>query len=842
MSGSLSVSKPRVQRKRLQSGRLLPAAMLWFAAEICGLLAFRGATAQAGLRFERQADRLAIKTDAGEPVADYVFDDSRIGRPSLRDLHTPAGCVVTRPCPPRPGFDPPDHPTMHPGAMLCFSDLSGHDPWRHKTAVRFVGFVEAPATREGRVSFTAVSEYLATANDTPDAAVLCREESTISIDDRDVAGARVRVIRWTAGLTAGPTGVTFADVQEMGFGIRLLKELAPKWGGRYLASHGGRNEAGVFGRQAEWCDASGTVDGRPCGVLCVDGGGNPRQPFFHARDSGWLLMNHFGCQTYTGGNSGAVVVEPGETLRLSAVVVLHDGVPQETLSDLAASVERETAATSGPAESDGSAPGPGRLVPPTVIEGHVSVFNRQDPEDVVGAVPNAAAAEWLEAHAPRFDCPDREFVELWYFRWWAFRKHLRRDAAGRWVFTEFITRPEPVSSALGHHLMEGRWLRDPQFLDAYVDHWLAPEQQARLHKYSQWLPHALWQRAWVTGDTAFVTQRLDALLADHARWGEERRHGDGLFWQYDVRDAMEESISGSRTAKNVRPTLNSYMAASSLALAEIAQAAGRNDEAIAFATDGTRLRDRMTATLWNPADQFFEVVREDGSFAGVREAIGFIPWYFSLVPAGQGYEEAWRQLTDEKGFRAAFGITTAERRHPDFRSHGVGTCEWDGAVWPFATSQTLTALANVLRTGGDLPVTVRDYFDALITYARSQRWDGKPYIGEYLDETTGAWLKGPDPRSRWYNHSTFADLVITGLVGLVPRADDTLEIHPLLPADTWEWFCLEGIRYRGHDLTILWDHDGSRYGRGQGLSVWADGRRLIASPTLEPVTGSLTVP
>ena len=30
-------------------------------------------------------------------------------------------------------------------------------------------------------------------------------------------------------------------------------------------------------------------------------------------------------------------------------------------------------------------------------------------------------------------------------------------------------------------------------------------------------------------------------------------------------------------------------------------------------------------------------------------------------------------------------------------SHDYCGCEWDGAVWPFAISQTLNALANVLR-------------------------------------------------------------------------------------------------------------------------------------------------
>jgi hypothetical protein len=185
------------------------------------------------------------------------------------------------------------------------------------------------------------------------------------------------------------------------------------------------------------------------------------------------------------------------------------------------------------------------------------------------------------------------------------------------------------------------------------------------------------------------------------------------------------------------------------------------------------------------------------------------------------------------------GITTAERRHPNFRSHGVGTCEWDGAVWPYATSQTLVGLANLLRDDEQEVVTVADYFGALRTYARSHRYRGKPYIGEYLDEIDGTWLKPDSDRSRYYNHSTFCDLVIAGLVGLVPRADDTVEVHPLLPADAWDWLCLDGVAYHGHTLTILWDRNGTKYGKGKGLRVFADGRPIAAADELTSVTGEL---
>lgn len=486
------------------------------------------------------------------------------------------------------------------------------------------------------------------------------------------------------------------------------------------------------------------------------------------------------------------------------------------------------------------------VLKPDRMAQHLARCNAMEDEPVVNLVPNADAETWLAANIPLFECPDAAVEEMYFFRWWALRKQLRRAPDGSYVFTEFITRADPISSALGHHLMEGRWLHDPQYHDSYVRWWLrgnAGQPQPKLHNYSQWLAAALWQRYLVTQERAPLVGLLDDLVADYAQWEKDRQLPSGLFWQFDVRDAMEESISGSRTKKNLRPTINSYMFGNAQAIAAIARLAGRAEVADAFAAKAEALRQLTEANLWNADAKFFEVKLEAGTFSGAREEIGFLPWYFELPEKNRGYEAAWAQLTDEQGFRAPFGITTAERRHPQFRSHGVGKCEWDGAVWPFATSQTLTALANVLRDYPQHAVTSRDYFDAFLTYVRSQHWaGGKPYLGEYLDEKTGAWLKGDNPRSRWYNHSTFADLLITGVVGLRPRADDQLEITPLLPPETWNWFCLDDVRYHGRVLTIIWDRDGTRYGRGRGLIVLADGKELAHADSLRTLTASLATP
>ena len=85
-------------------------------------------------------------------------------------------------------------------------------------------------------------------------------------------------------------------------------------------------------------------------------------------------------------------------------------------------------------------------------------------------------------------------------------------------------------------------------------------------------------------------------------------------------------------------------------------------------------------------------------------------------------------------------------------------------------------------------------------------------------------------------------LIITGLAGLRPRPDDTIEVNPLLPEKAWDYFCLDRVPYHGRLLTIVWDKTGRRYGKGEGLQVLADGRPIARSQGLAPVTGELPGP
>jgi hypothetical protein len=215
---------------------------------------------------------------------------------------------------------------------------------------------------------------------------------------------------------------------------------------------------------------------------------------------------------------------------------------------------------------------------------------------------------------------------------------------------------------------------------------------------------------------------------------------------------------------------------------------------------------------------------------------------------GKGYEQAWKYLVDPKFFQAPFGPSTVERHDPMFilQPH---CCWWSGQSWPYATTQTLKALANVLQfrspgfdndgSGLQEVVSAKDYVALLNTYARTHRKAGRPYLAEACHPDTGS-FDGHDAynHSEHYFHSGYADLVITGLAGLVPRPDDTLEIRPLFPPE-WDFFRLDRVIYRGREVAVVWDRDGSRYGLGAGLHLLADGGVIASSPTVGRLTATL---
>lgn len=514
------------------------------------------------------------------------------------------------------------------------------------------------------------------------------------------------------------------------------------------------------------------------------------------------------------------------------------------------------------------------LAPAATLEEWVAAFNADDQEQVKTTIPNRDAATFLRANAPTFECPDVELERTYYFRWWTYRKHLRLSPDG-WVVTEFLPdvswaqKHNTICCPAGHHFREGRWLRNRQILDDYARFYFGRGGSPR--QYSFWAADSVLQFCNARGDHELAVSLLDRLIENYKGWEKDRLCSDGLFWQIDDRDGMEVSVGG--TGK--RATINSYQYGDALAIAAIARIAGREDVAASYEAKATALRQSINDRLWCEPHQFYKTLpyapkgskhqlgkrcgdKADGAWVHVRELHGYTPWYFNIPVQGAGREVAWKQLMDPQGFFAPFGPTTAEQRHPGFKVAYEGhECQWNGPSWPFATSVTLTAMANVLHDYPQDALSKADYLKMLTLYSASHRRkleDGKVicWIDENLNPQTGDWIsrtmlqksqgKSKKPwieRGQDYNHSSFCDLVISGLMGLRVRADDEVVVDPLIPEGAWEWCRLENIPYHDRLITIQWDREGTKYGQGKGLKVFANGAVIASSERLEKVVGSI---
>lgn len=478
------------------------------------------------------------------------------------------------------------------------------------------------------------------------------------------------------------------------------------------------------------------------------------------------------------------------------------------------------------------------------LHSYITAFNSSDDELYAQLISNEDAESFLAEQIPLIDCPDQELEEIYYFRWWTFRKHIKETEKGH-IITEFL--PDvPWSGPYNSincpsclHIREGRWLKDPeQWLKEYINFWLDGIGDA--YSYSAWLPHAVLEYCTLKNDFDYAVQNLGKLVQFFETREKSHRKGSGIYWSDDNRDGMEFSISGP----GLRPTINSYAYADALAISKIAEMAGETETKERFEQKARKIKEVTDRLLWD--NDFYKTVPlaegNDGLFENrpavdqaydVKELVGFVPWYFNMPDECK--DIAFSELLNEVGFMATFGLTTAEQRHPRFFENHDHECLWNGPVWPFATSQVLVAAANLLRNYKQTTINKNDYYKLLLQYARSQhitKEDGSvvPWIDENLHPYHGNWLardilkdwgwlseKGGYERGKDYNHSLFCDLVLSGLLG-ISAENGTFTASPLIP-DSWDYFRVENLWLNSSKYRIIYDKDGTHYGLGSGLLI-----------------------
>ncbi len=451
---------------------------------------------------------------------------------------------------------------------------------------------------------------------------------------------------------------------------------------------------------------------------------------------------------------------------------------------------------------------------------------------------------------PLVDCSDKNIEEVYYYRWHSFCSHIKNTPLG-YIITEFT--PEvfwggiygSIACPIGHHMYEGRWLHHQKYLSDYARFWF--QEGANPMTYSTWLSDSVYAICQVTGDFSLAESLYEDLKANYRKWTEKHSFGESgnLLFQVDDMDGMEFSASGS----GCRPTINSYHYGDAVALAKIAEKLGKTEDKEYYENEARHLKELMDMLLWDPEASFYKNRKNGYWLCDIRELIGYLPWYFNMPDEDKN--EAWKFLNDQEYFYAPYGPTTVERNYSEFMREYPHVCLWNGPSWPFATSQTLTALGNFLNNYHQDVMNKSDYFNWLKLYANSQydtleNGEKIPYVDENLDPFTGEWLTRKNirnlgwdefnqTRGRHYNHSSFCDLVLSGLAGVRARDDEQIEINPLFSENDLDYFCADGILYHNQYLTVLWDKTGNRYNKGAGLQIYVDGVLKAKRANLEKI-------
>ena len=499
-------------------------------------------------------------------------------------------------------------------------------------------------------------------------------------------------------------------------------------------------------------------------------------------------------------------------------------------------------------------PGTGRTAPSPRLDAHA-----------VATARFGADAAWYEDNIPLFESSDQRLDEIYYYRWSVFRAHQRDLGPRGYITTEFLDdvgwQRWPYASlndATGFHILEGRWLRDRRYAGDYID--FMYEGGGNDRHFAEAIADATWARYLVDGDQASATRHLAAMKHIYALWDDHYDFDKKLYWIEPLLDATEYTISsidasggkdGFTGGHAFRPSINSYMYANAKAISRLSALTGDTAAAADYEARAQSLKAQVQKSLWNDGFAHFvdrhrinnDHVKYWDPIRG-RELVGYVPWTFGLPDDTPAYAQAWKHAVDPDELAGPFGLRTVEPSYEyymrQYRYEGTAPeCQWNGPVWPFQTTQVLTGLANLLNDYRQDVVARADYARLLAQYTALHYQDGKPDLEEDYDPATGKPIVGL-ARSHHYNHSGYVDLVITGLVGLRPRADDVLEVNPLAPTDPADphflkYFRLQDVAYHGRLVTIAWDADGARYGR-QGLVVSVDGQEVAASPNLARLT------
>ena len=492
------------------------------------------------------------------------------------------------------------------------------------------------------------------------------------------------------------------------------------------------------------------------------------------------------------------------------------------------------------------------LSPADAFATHVRTYNR-----------------WWADNLPYVDVPEPAIKKHIYYRWWLMRfNYLDADIPGN----DFQF-PTSIEGVLGYNnaialtvpmfIDDLKYLRDPLYSygpwvstgessggGRFVDNPGDPENWS--NSYTQYIAEAAWRSYQIHGG-----QR--PIVANLARYAEGDVKGQLAFYDHDGNGLIEydwgaltgndaDAVSFHWRDGDLDRTEAAYQYSGALAAAAAYDQLGDTAKATELRGIADRIRTAILTVLWNPGNQLFEH-RHVATDAHVpwKEINNYYPFAVGAIPDRQPYTNALRLFDDPAEYPIFPFYTANQADKAEAAEQGIPGSNNFSQI---NSTVQFRLFSSVLRNYTTSHITAEDYKKLLYWNA----WAA--FVGGNT-----AW---PDSNEYWYDwnpatqtiggrsfiHHTILGssnwTVIEDVLGVRPRSDAKVELSPIDIG--WDRAMVDNLRYRGRDLTVVWDDpaDGvARYpGVPQGYSAFVDGQRVFTVDRLtravwDPATGQV---
>lgn len=529
--------------------------------------------------------------------------------------------------------------------------------------------------------------------------------------------------------------------------------------------------------------------------------------------------------------AGSVTVAPGETVTTKVTM----GFLTEEIAE--SRPEYQSYRDASPAEAFAT---------------HVQTYNR-----------------WWAENIPYVDVPEPAIKKQVYYRWWIMRyDFLDADAPGNDfqfpVGIEGVTGfNNSIALTVPMFIDSLKYLRDPMYAygtmlsagegsagGAYSDN---PGKPTNWNdSYLQYTTDAAWRAYQIHGGQPEILDKLAAYGEQdvHAQLAQ-RKPPPGveganpyLLWYccnfLNGNDADNPSFSFfGRGNERVE---SAYVYANASATADIYQLLGQSEKAAEMRELAGNIQGAILDVLWDEDSELFlhRDVHTD-TLIPWKEINNYYPFTVGLVPNQQPYLNALRLFDDPEEY-PIFPFYTANQRDHDARNGGSNNFS------QINSTVQLRLLSSVLRNY-DTPFLDAQWYKKLLYW---NAW------ATFIDGNTNwpdsnEFFFGWDPKDQTFgrsgiHHSMLGSsnwTVIEDVAGLRPRTDEKLELWPI--DIDWPHFAVTDLRYRGRDLSIVWNGDAHYPGVPEGYSGYLDGQRVftvdrLAHVVWDPDTGEVAVP